>query len=410
MTTATSPEATLSERAERRQLTIMFCDLVDSVGLSTRLDPEDLRDVIGAYHRACARSVDQYSGYVARYLGDGVLIYFGYPEAHEDDAGRAVRAALNLVQTVARLNDELEPFPDLDLRVRVGIATGLVVVGDEPSGVIAEIGVVTGEAANLAARLQALASPNSIVVSAVTRQLAGEAFAYRDLGPQQLKGFSRPMEAYQVVGEREISRLRARSTAPTPFVGRDEEIAMLLAAWQSVAAGSGRVVIIAGEAGIGKSRIAAEAYRRIHHGAAALPSALLFQCSPYHVNEPLYPIVKELQRTARLDRAAEPRENFDRLAAAVTEEPHAIALLGDLLGLGADDRFPLPAAGAAAKRDLTLDAVQGWLHARERHLYRLRGRAVGRSDDQTPARQDRAVGGRRAGHGGNHVTHREIHR
>jgi class 3 adenylate cyclase len=364
LNTAASLEATLSERAERRQLTIMFCDLVDSVGLSTRLDPEDLRDVIGAYYRACARSIDQYSGYVARYLGDGVLIYFGYPEAHEDDAGRAVRAALDLVQTMARLNDEIEPFPDLDLRVRIGVATGLVVVGDEPSGVIAEIGAVTGEAANLAARLQALAGSNGIVVSAATRQLAGEAFAYHDLGPQQLKGFSRPMAAYQVVGEREISRLMARSTAQTPFVGRDAEIAMLLAAWQSVAAGSGRVVIIAGEAGIGKSRIAAEAYRRIHHGPAALPSALLFQCSPYHVNEPLYPIVKELQRTARLDRAAEPRDNFDRIASAVAEEPHAVALLGDLLGLGADDRFPLPAAGAAAQRDLTLNAVQGWL-ARE---------------------------------------------
>jgi class 3 adenylate cyclase len=367
MTAAASPEAALSD-AERRQLTIMFCDLVDSVGLSTRLDPEDLRDVIGAYHRACARSIDQYNGYVARYLGDGVLIYFGYPEAHEDDAGRAVRAALDLVQMVARLNDELEPFPDLDLRVRIGVATGLVVVGDERSGVIAEMGGVTGEAANLAARLQALAGPNGIVVSAVTRQLAGEAFDYRDLGPQQLKGFSRPMAAYQVVGEREISRLSARSAAPTPFVGRGAEIATLLAAWQSAAAGSGRVVIIAGEAGIGKSRIAAEAWRRIHHGAADLPPALLFQCSPYHGNEPLYPIIKELQRTARLDRAAEPHENFDRLAAAVAEggaaEPDAVALLGDLLGLGADDRFPPPAAGAAARRDLTLDAVQGWLARR----------------------------------------------
>jgi class 3 adenylate cyclase len=364
MTAAASPAAALSE-AERRQLTIMFCDLVDSVVLSTRLDPEDLRDVIGAYYRACARSVEQYNGYVARYLGDGVLIYFGYPEAHEDDAGRAVRAALELVQTIARLPNELESFPDLDLRVRIGVATGLVVVGDERSGVIAEMGAVTGEAANLAARLQALAGPNGIVVSAVTRQLAGEAFAYRDLGPRQLKGFSRPMAAYQVVGEREISRLAARSAAMTPFVGRDAELARLLGAWQSAATGSGRVVIVAGEAGIGKSRIAAEAWHRIEHGATAIPSAFLFQCSPYHVNEPLYPIVKELQRTARLNRAAEPRQNFDRLAAAVAEdgaaETHAVALLGDLLGLGADDRFPPPAAGAAARRDLTLDALQGWL-------------------------------------------------
>jgi class 3 adenylate cyclase/tetratricopeptide (TPR) repeat protein len=367
MTAAAPPRAALSE-AERRQLTIMFCDLVDSVVLSTRLDPEDLRDVISAYHGACARSIDQYSGYVARYLGDGILIYFGYPEAHEDDAGRAVRAALDLVQTVARLNDELKSFPDLDLRVRIGIATGLVVVGDERSGLIAEMGTVTGEAANVAARLQALAGPNGIVVSAVTRQLAGEAFTYHDLGPQQLKGFSRPMAAYQVVGEREISRLAARSAAPTPFVGRYAEIAMLLAAWQSATAGSGRAVIITGEAGIGKSRIVAEAWRRIHHGAAGLTPALFFQCSPYHVNEPLYPIVKELQRTARLDRAAEPRENFDRLAAALADdgaaEPHSVALLGDLLGLGVDDRFTPPVAGAAAKRGLTLDAVQEWLARR----------------------------------------------
>src|SRR5260221_7296442 len=279
MTAAAAPEAALSD-AERRQLTIMFCDLVDSVGLSTRLDPEDLRDVIAAYHRAWARSVDQYKGYVARYLGDGILIYFGYPEAHEDDAERAVRAALDLVQMVARLNDELEPFPDLDLRVRIGVATGLVVVGDERSGVIAEMGGVAGEAANLAARLQALAGPNGIVVSAVTRQLAGEAFAYRDLGPQQLKGFSRPMAAYQVVGEREISRLAARSAASTPFVGRGAEIAMLLAFWQSAAAGSGRVVIIAGEAGIRKSGISAQAGRRIHPPAVHLPSARFFPWSP----------------------------------------------------------------------------------------------------------------------------------
>lgn len=364
MTAAASPEAALSE-AERRQLTIMFCDLVDSVGLSIRLDPEDLRDVMGEYYRACARSIDQYNGYVARYLGDGVLIYFGYPEAHEDDAGRAVRAALDLVQTVAGLRGELESFPDLDLRVRIGVATGLVVVGEERSGVMAEMGAVTGEAANLAARLQALAGPNGIVVSALTRQLAGEAFAYRDLGPQQLKGFSRAMAAYQVVGEREISRLAARSASMTPFVGRDAELAMLLDAWQSAATGRGRVMIIAGEAGIGKSRIAAEAWRRINHGATVTPSAFLFQCSPYHVNNPFYPIVKELQRTARLNRAAEPRQNFDRLAATLGEDgaadPHAVALLGDLLGLGSDDRFPPLSAGPAARRDLTLDALLGWL-------------------------------------------------
>jgi class 3 adenylate cyclase/tetratricopeptide (TPR) repeat protein len=382
MIVAALPEA-LSERAERRQLTIMFCDLVDSVDLSTRLDPEDLREVIAAYHRACGRSIDQYNGYVARYLGDGILIYFGYPEAHEDDPERALRAALDVVQKMAGLNNELQSFPDIDLRVRIGVATGLVVVGDERSGVIAEMGAVTGEAANLAARLQALAGPNGIVVSALTRQLAGDAFAYRDLRPQQLKGFSRPMAAHQVVGEREISRLAARSAAPAPFVGRDAEIAMLLSFWQLAGAGRGKVVIIVGEAGIGKSRIVAEAWRRIHQGAAVLPTALSFQCSPYHGNEPLYPIIKELQHSALLHRTSEPQENFDRLSDAVGEgalvEPHAVALLGDLLGFGADERFPLPSIAAAARRGLTLDALHGWI---TRHAVRGSGVFIDFEDAQ----------------------------
>jgi class 3 adenylate cyclase/tetratricopeptide (TPR) repeat protein len=368
MTGATSSEAPLVQRAERRQLTIMFCDLVDSVGLSTRLDPEDLRDVIAAYYHACARSIDFYKGYVAHYLGDGILIYFGYPEAHEDDAARSIRAALGLVRTVAGLSGEFASFPDVDLRVHIGVATGLVVVGDEQAGGFEEMGGVTGEAVNLAARLQALAEPNSVVVSAATRKLAGEAFDFRDLGPQELRGFSRPITAYQVVGEREISRLAARSTTSTPFFGRGAEIAMLLDSWRSAAFGCGQVIIIAGEAGIGKSRIAAEAWRRICQGAASLPTILSFQCSPYHVNEPLYPVIKRLRHTMELDSSAEPHENFERLVNAIAEdgvdEPHAVALLGDLLGLTADHRFPQPSASATVKRDLTLDAVHRWLARR----------------------------------------------
>jgi len=377
MTAATSSEAGAEERAERRQLTIMFCDLVDSVGLSTRLDPEDLHDVTAAYQRACRRSIAQYSGYIARYLGDGVLIYFGYPEAHEDDAARAVLAALDVVQTVAALNKELGTSPDVNLQVRIGIATGLVVVGDERPGGVDDMGGIvrnwppgsaTGEATNLAARLQALAGPNGIVVAALTRALAGAAFDFRDLGPQQLKGFSRTITAYQVIGRREISRLAARSVAPTPFVNRHAEIAMLLASWQAALSGHGQVVTIAGDAGIGKSRIAAEAWHRARAGTAGTPTALWFECSPYHINVPLYPIIKELERIARLDRSAGPHENFDRLADAVAEgdaaEAQAVALLGDLIGLGADDRFPPPSAGAAVKRALTFDAVQGWLARR----------------------------------------------
>ena len=369
--------AEVEERAERRQLTIMFCDVVDSVALSTRLDPEDLRDVMSEYRHACSHSVARYTGYIARYLGDGVLIYFGYPEAHGDDAARAVLAALDVVRTAAALNKQFRSSPPVNLRVRVGVATGLVVVGDEGSDGVDDMGGLvrnrppasaTGEAVNLAARLQALARPNGIVVAALTRTLAGEAFEYRDLGPQKAKGFSTPITAYEVVGRRDISRRAARAAAPTPFVNRDAEIAMLLSCWQSASAGRGQVVAIAGEAGIGKSRIAAEAWHRIHQGAAGMPAALWFECSPYHVNAPLYPIVRELERTARLDRSAGPHENFDKLADAVAEgEPadlHTVALLGDLVGLGADDRYPPPSAGAAAKRALTFDALQGWLARR----------------------------------------------
>ena len=295
------------EKVERRQVTIMFCDLVNSVGLSSQLDPEDLRDVIAAYQRTCSQSIRRYNGYVANCVGDGLLILFGYPAAHEDDAERAVRAGLEIVDAVSKLNKGMDRFTDLDLRVRVGIATGVVVVGDVIAEGVADKDAVAGEAANFAARLQGIADPNSVVVSALTRTLAAERFEYRDLGNCDLKGFAKPAPVYQVIGERAVSRLEARSPAPTSFVARQTELETLLKRWASAASGHGQVVIISGEAGVGKSRIVAELYARIRcaddrSGAEGAPSRLIFQCSPYHANTPLHPVTRQLEWLAGIGR------------------------------------------------------------------------------------------------------------
>jgi class 3 adenylate cyclase len=208
--------------AERRQLTVMFCDLVGSTALSARLDPEDLRGIIAAYHRCCTELVERNAGFIAKYMGDGVLAYFGYPQAHEHDAERAVRAGLALVEAVPKL----ATTAGSPLQVRVGIATGLVVVGDLIGAGAAQEQAVVGETPNLAARLQALAEPGAVVIAAATRRLTGGLFDYRDLGTAALKGFAGNVPAWQVLGASAIeSRFEAMRTAMTPLVGRDEEIA-----------------------------------------------------------------------------------------------------------------------------------------------------------------------------------------
>ena len=244
----------LPAEAERRQLTVMFCDLVGSTPLSTRFDPEDLREIVGAYHRCVADTVARFAGFVAKYMGDGVLIYFGYPEAHEDDAERAVRAGLAVIDAVGRL-----AAPER-LNVRLGIASGLVVVGDLiGAGAAQERGVV-GETPNLAARLQALAQPGTLVIAESTRRQIGGLFEIADLGPQPLAGFAEPQRAWRVVGESGVlSRFEALRSAATPLVGRDEELDLLLRRWQQAKTGEGRVVLISGEPGIGKSRLTAAA-------------------------------------------------------------------------------------------------------------------------------------------------------
>jgi class 3 adenylate cyclase len=255
--------------AERRQLTVMFCDLVGSTPLSTQFDPEDLREIVGAYHRCVTDTVGRFGGFVAKYMGDGVLIYFGYPEAHEDDAERAARGGLAVINAVGRLATQ-EP-----LNVRIGIASGLVVVGDLiGAGAAQERGVV-GETPNLAARLQTLAQPNTLES---TRRQIGALFELEDLGPQPLAGFAEPPRAWRVVGESGVlSRFEALRSDATPLVGRDEELELLVRRWRQAKTGEGRVVLVSGEPGIGKSRLTAGLSERLREEPH---TRLRYFCSP----------------------------------------------------------------------------------------------------------------------------------
>ena len=253
---ATPPAPSPPPEAERRQLTVLFCDLVDSTVLASQLDPEDLREVVRAYQETCAKVIARFDGHIAQYLGDGLLVYFGYPLAHEDDAQRAVRAGLGMIEALGQLNTRLAQERGVQLAVRLGCHTGLVVVG-EVGGSTRQEQLVLGETPNLAARLQGLASPNTVVISAVTLQLLGGFFAYHALGTSLLKGLAQPIEVYQVLHERMArSRLEAvGSSGLTPLVGREQEIGLLRERWTQVKEGLGQVVLLSGEAGIGKSRL-----------------------------------------------------------------------------------------------------------------------------------------------------------
>src|SRR5215472_14982638 len=258
--TAAPSDAPAPVEAERRQLTVMFCDLVGSTALSSQLDPEDLREVYAVYHRAVTETVAGLDGLVAKYMGDGVLVYFGYPRAHEDDAERAVRAGLGVVDAIGRLD-----VKSIKLQARVGIATGLVVVGDLIGEGSAQEQSVVGETPNLAARLQALAERNAVVIALSTRRLLGGLFEYRDLGAVEVKGIAAPVSAWQVLRPSVVaSRFEAlRGSALTRLIGRDEEIDLLLRRWEQAKSGEGRVVLISGEPGIGKSRIVAALTERL---------------------------------------------------------------------------------------------------------------------------------------------------
>jgi len=332
------PQRKPEDAAERRQLTVVFCDLVGSTALSAKLDPEDLRGIIGAYHERCAEAITKSGGFVARYLGDGVLAYFGYPQAHEDDAERAVRAGLALVEAVPKLDDGTGTA----LRVRVGICTGLVVIGDLLGEGVVQQHEVVGETPNLAARLQALAEPDSVVIGCDTRRLLGGLFEYRDLGKVPVKGFGDPVQVWQVTGASAVdSRFEALRMATTPLVGRDEEIDLLMRRWEQAKRGEGCVVLVSGEPGIGKSRIAQTVLERIGDEPY---TRMRYFCSPHQQDSALYPIIAQLERAAGFRREDTVEQRLDKLEAVLaqgTNDLNNVArLLADLLSIPTGERYP----------------------------------------------------------------------
>src|SRR5262245_31026008 len=343
--------------AERRPLTVMFCDLVGSTPLSTRFDPEDLREIVGAYHRCIADTVGRFGGFVAKYMGDGVLIYFGYPGAHEDDAERAARAGLAVIDAVGRLATQ-EP-----LNVRIGVATGLVVVGDLIGAGSAQERGVVGETPNLAARLQTLARPGTLVVADGTRRQIGTLFEIEDLGPQPLAGFAEPQPAWRVVGESGVvSRFEALRSGTTPLVGRDEELDFLLRRWQQAKSGEGRVVMVSGESGIGKSRLTAALSQRIE---TELHTRLRYFCSPHHQDSALYPFVGQLERAAGFTRDDTAKTRLVKLEALLRDgaEPGDLSLIAEMLSLSDGERFPPLDLSPQRKKERTLAALLRQLQA-----------------------------------------------
>jgi class 3 adenylate cyclase len=286
--------ATAVPDAERRQLTVMFCDLVGSTALSTGMDPEDLRDVIASYQSRCSVAIRRYDGFVAKYMGDGILVYFGYPRAHEDEAERSARAGLDIVDAMAELNAAVPRPPGVELAVRIGIATGPVIVGDQIGEGTASETAVVGETPNLAARLQALAQPNQIVVSAATRAMLGDHFDLEDLGAYELKGFAEPVPVWRVLSARDVeSRFAAtRTRSAAPLVGRQEEMGLLLRAWDGSCHGRGQVVLIQGEAGVGKSRLV----EGLREAAGKDHIWVAIRCSPFHTASAFHPIIEHLKR------------------------------------------------------------------------------------------------------------------
>ncbi|HMF20778.1 MAG TPA: adenylate/guanylate cyclase domain-containing protein [Pseudolabrys sp.] len=341
------------EGAQRRQLTVMFCDLVGSTALSAKLDPEDMREVISTYQSCIAETVSHHNGVIARYMGDGALVYFGYPRAHEDDTEQAVHAALALLDAVPRL----QPGVDASLQICIGIATGTVVVGDV---LTTEAGVrehaVVGDTPNLAARLQSMAQPGSAVVCANTRRLTDGYFEYLELGASMLKGWAEPIHVWQVVRSTGVkNRFEAQhQNKIMPPLGRDEEIEMLLRRWRAAKRGDGRAVLLTGEPGIGKSHIAVA----LNELLSADPHITLnYYCSSHHQNSTLFPYIGQLERAAGFERADSHTVRIAKLTSALAgQSATAIALLGNLLSLPLDPRHPLPDAGPQKRKEETLAA------------------------------------------------------
>lgn len=342
-----------ADSAERRQVTVMFADLVGSTQLSARMDPEDLREIISAYQKCVSRTVRRSDGFVAKYMGDGVLAYFGYPQAHEDDAERAVRAGLNLIGGVAELKAHTS------LQVRVGIATGLVVVGDLiGSGEAQERGIV-GETPNLAARLQSIAAPEMVVIAEGTRRLVGNLFELRDLEAKEIKGITGAVRAWAALRPSSVeSRFEALHEGTlSPLIGRDEELELLLRRWSKAKSGEGQVVLLSGEAGIGKSRLTAALLEEL---AREPHMRLRYFCSPQHTDSPLYPIISQMMRAARFGHDDSPHTKLDKLDVLLAQSstsPLDAALIAETLSLPSDGRFPSLELEPQLRRRKTLEAL-----------------------------------------------------
>jgi class 3 adenylate cyclase len=344
---------------ERRQVTVMFSDLVGSTALSARMDPEDLREVISAYQKCVAETVKRFGGFVAKYMGDGVVIYFGYPQAHEHDAERAVRAGLELIQAVGGLKSGAL------LQTRVGIATGLVVVGDLIGSGASQEQAVVGETPNIAARLQSVAEPNTVVIAESTRKLLGNLFELEDLGAQDLKGISGPLRAWAALRPASVdSRFEAlHGSGLTELVGREEELELLLRRWSKAKTGEGQVVLLSGEAGIGKSRLTAALLERL---AAEPHTRLRYFCSPQHTNSALYPIISQMERAAALspdDSAQAKLDKVDTLLALTSTSELDAALFAEMLSLPNDGRYPAIELTPEQRRKRTLEALVSQLEA-----------------------------------------------
>src|SRR5262249_35490683 len=342
-----------TDTAERRQITVMFSDLVGSTALSARMDPEDLREVISAYQKCVTATVQRFDGFVARYMGAGALVYFGYPRAHEDDAERATRSVLELIKAVTERKSRAS------LQARVGIATGLVVVGDLlGSGEAQERGIV-GETPNLAARLQEIAEPSMVVICDSTRRLLGTLFELEDLGPRDLKGLAKPARAWAALRASSVaSRFEAlHATGLTTLVGRDEECELLLRRWLRAKSGEGQMVLLSGEAGIGKSRLTAALLESL---ATESHARLRYFCSPQHTDSAFYPIMGQMERAAGLVHDDTPQARLDKLDAVLAQTSTSIedaALFAEMLSLPNDGRYPRLELTSEQRRQRTLDAL-----------------------------------------------------
>lgn len=361
-----SAVATLASSPERRQLSVMFCDMVGSSALSTRHDPEEQRDVVSTFQGCCATQIKQLGGMVAQYLGDGVLAYFGYPAAHEDDPERAVRAGLAILNALGTL----KPGAGTTLQARIGIASGVVVVGDLVREGVTQENAAIGETTNLAARLQSLADPDALLICPETHHLVGVLFEYRDLGAHALKGFTRPVHVRHVTGASRVeNRFEARrAEVASPLLGRDEELELLLRRWEQAKRGEGRVVLLTGEAGIGKSRLT----RALQDRLAAEPhTVMLYHCSPYHQDSALHPVIGQILRAAGIERDDPAESKLDKLAALLGQSSDNLAedvsLFAALLSLPTGDRYPPPRLAPQRLKEVTLRTLLN-------HLKRLAAR------------------------------------